>query len=408
MPVFEVRWAVAGDVAPRLTRFVGRRQELGRLREALDAANRGQGSLVLVSGEPGVGKTRLVSELGIDARDGGCGVLMGRAYETEGMPPYLPFIEALSEHIRTQDSEQLRAELGGGSRTLRGCCRRYARCCRSWPSRRRSGLNWSATGCSKEVAEFVLRIGNGRSLMLFLDDLHWADRGTLLLLQHVARRLGEGTLLIVGTYRDAEVDARHPLAELLVEMTRQKMGSVLTLGPLDRDDTAALIEASLGRPAAPQVVDALFRAGEGNPFFTEELVRHLKEQGRDLADPEAAVGEWGIPVGVSHVINGRLARLSDEANRVLLCCAILGRNLSPERLAASTGIDESRVFDCSRRRCQRTCYEKSARGSSSRILWCGKRCTTDLARRDVSNCIAAWPRAWRCCMLPTPKPIKMS
>ncbi len=113
----------------------------------------------------------------------------------------------------------------------------------------------------------------------------------------------------------------------------------MKLGPLDHEDTAALIEASLGKPAAPQVVDALFRAGEGNPFFTEELVRHLKEQGRDLADPEAAVGEWGIPVGVHQVITGRLARLSEEANRVLLCCAVLGRDLSPEE---SGGIDRDR------------------------------------------------------------------
>ncbi|MEX0683831.1 MAG: LuxR C-terminal-related transcriptional regulator [Dehalococcoidia bacterium] len=261
------------------------------------------------------------------------------------MPPYLPFIEALGEHIRTQASEQLRVELGGGHSYIARLLPGIRKLLPDLAEPAAIGAELERYRLFEEVAEFVLRIGAGRPLMLFLDDLHWADRGTLLLLQHVARRVGEGQFLIVGTYRDAEVDARHPLTELLVEMTRQKLGSVLTLGPLDRDDTAALIEASLGKPASRQVVDALFRAGEGNPFFTEELVRHLREQGRDLADPEAAVGEWGIPVGVNQVITGRLARLSEDANRVLLCCAILGRDLSPERVAAAAEIDESRVLE---------------------------------------------------------------
>src|SRR5437867_1210609 len=260
VPLFDVRWPQEA-VSPRLTRFVGRQPESAQLRRHLEAAIRGQGRLVMVAGEPGVGKTRLVSELAIDATDHGLPVLSGHAYETEGMPPYLPIIEALTQYLRCHGIKDLREDLGEGA-------------------------------------------------------------------PYVSKLLPElGRLL-------PDISESPPLSP---EAERHRL--------FDRNEAAMLMEAVLGSTAADHVVDALFSAAEGNPFFTEELVRHLREQGHDLANPKAGVGEWPIPETVRQVIVRRLARLREEANRVLTYSSVLGRDLSLPKVAAVTGRDEDTLLD---------------------------------------------------------------
>jgi len=130
-----------------------------------------------------------------------------------------------------------------------------------------------------------------------------------------------------------------------METARQGLSYTMALRPFDRAEAAMLMEAVLGSTAADHVVDALFSATEGNPFFTEELVRHLREQGHDLANPKAGVGEWPIPESVRQVIVRRLARLREEANRVLTYSSVLGRDLSLPKVAAVTGRDEDTLLD---------------------------------------------------------------
>ncbi len=343
--LFEVRWPEDVMARPLLTRFVGRVEERGALQQRLEAAIRGQGSLVLVGGEPGIGKTRLVSELALHAVDRGLQVLSGRAYETEGMPPYLPFVEALQQHLRNRSPDELRAELDGNAPYLARLLPDLHRLLPEIQETPALGPEAERYRLFDGVSDFLLKVAAAAPLLLFLDDLHWADGATLLLLGHLARRLTEGSLLAVGTYRDAEVEAQHPLAALLAEMTRQRLGSNITLRPFAREEALELAGAVLGRAPAPHVADALFAATEGNAFFTEELVRHLEEQGRDLTDPDAAVSDWNIPEGVRQVIGRRLARLSSEANRLLAYSSVLGRDLSVAKVAAITGGDEERVLD---------------------------------------------------------------
>lgn len=345
VPLFEVRWPEDGVGQPRLTRFVGRAEESARLRQLLERAMSGQGSLVLVGGEPGVGKTRLASELAIYAGDRGVRVLTGRAYDTEGMPPYLPLTEALTPHVRSHSPDELRAELNGNAPYVAKLLPELRRLLPNIPEPPQMSPEAERYALFEGVSDFLLKIAGGTQLLMFLDDLHWADGGTLLLLQHLTQRLAQAPLLVVGTYRDVEVDAQHPLAGLLAELTRQRLGSNITLRPFDRDEATVLVEAALGQTAAPQAMDALFSAAAGNPFFTEEVVRHLVEQGRDLTDPQTAVGDWEIPEGVRQVIARRLGRLGEEAGQVLAYSSVLGRDLSLSKVALVTGKEENALLD---------------------------------------------------------------
>ncbi|MBI1884889.1 MAG: AAA family ATPase [Chloroflexi bacterium] len=343
--LFEVRWPDERAGRPTLTRFVGRQEEAAQLRQQLEAAVRGQGGLVLVAGEPGVGKTRLLSELAIYAADRGLQVLTGRAYETEGMPPYLPFTEPLSQYLRTRTADELREDLDGSAAYLAKLLPRLHQLIPDLPEPPPLSPEAERYRLFEAVTEVLLTIATRQPLLLFLDDLHWADAASLLLLRHFAPRLPQAPLLAVGAYRDVEVTEQHPLAGLLSELSRQRVGASIALRPFGLQDAAALVEALLGQPPAPRVLDALFAASEGNPFFTEELVRHLQEQGRDLADPEAPVGDWAIPEGVRQVIAKRLARLGKEANRVLAHSSVLGREISLPKVAAVTGRDEDSLLD---------------------------------------------------------------
>src|SRR5439155_18294931 len=130
------------------------------------------------------------------------------------------------------------------------------------------------------VSDLLLTAARRKPLLLFLDDLHWADAATLLLLQHLSRRVSEAPLLVVGTYRDTEVDARHPLGGLMTETARQGLSYTMAMRPFDRNEAAMLMGAVFGSTAADHVDDALFSAAEGNPFFRAGLVRHVRGQCR--------------------------------------------------------------------------------------------------------------------------------
>lgn len=327
--------------------FVGRARELAALCERLALAARGQGGTVLVGGEPGIGKTRLVAELAQRAAAQGWRVLSGRTYESEGVPPYLPFTEALRDYVRTCPREVLQAQLGEGGaevalvvRELRGRIPDLAAAPSLGPEQERYRL-------FESVCDFLQRIArDGESgLLLLIDDLHWADKSTLLLLQHLARRLAGVPLLVAGTYRTVDLGRTHPLSEVLADLSRERLYERIALGAVGRDDVAALIAGLAGAPAAAALVDAIVHETEGNPFFVEEVVRQLQAEGRALDDPRAAVERWGIPESVRQVIGRRLARLSPDANRMLQAAAVLGEGFGFDVLGAVCGLDFTALED---------------------------------------------------------------
>ncbi len=184
-------------------------------------------------------------------------------------------------------------------------------------------------------------------LVLVLDDLHWADRPSLLLLQHLARRVPGSRLLIIGTYRDVELERRHPLAEMLADLRREHLYERVLLRGFSVDEVVALMEAIAQHElveAGTALAKAIHRETEGNPFFIEETLRHLVETGAisrsegrwvlDSADPD----ELGIPEGVREVIGRRLSRLSEECNQLLGLASVLGREFEFDALREMAGL----------------------------------------------------------------------
>jgi DNA-binding SARP family transcriptional activator/tetratricopeptide (TPR) repeat protein len=319
--------------------FIGREAELARLRESWRAARGGDRRLVLVAGEPGIGKTRLTGELARAVQPEG--TVLYASCQQEALVSYQPFVEALRAYVRDAGLEWVRdaagpgaAELGRIVPELAAALPADARPAPVDPEARRYLLY-------DEVAGLLAAASRRVPLLLVLDDLHWADRATLHLLGHVLRSGDQAALLVVGTCRDSEVGEEHPLTALLGDLRRERLVERVPLTGLDEPDVAALIGSRAGRGAPTALVDAVHARTAGNPFFVEEVMRHLIEtggvfeaDGRWAVAPPAA---GGVPDGVREVISGRLARLSPSCRAMLAAAAVLGREFSYTVLHAVAG-----------------------------------------------------------------------
>ena len=204
----------------------------------------------------------------------------------------------------------------------------------------------------ESVSAFLTAISRSSKsgLLLCLDDLQWADDSTLLLIEHVVRRVTETPFLIVATYRDTDLEAGRPFARTLEQLTRQGLSRRLDLKRLDAEDIGAML-AVLGRPEPPSaLVEAIRHETEGNPFFVQEVFAYLRDEGR-LFDAEGAwlrdvaIGDSDVPQSVRLVIGRRLERLSEECRRMLAPAAVLGRNFRYELLQAVSGLAEDDLLE---------------------------------------------------------------
>jgi tetratricopeptide (TPR) repeat protein len=331
--------------------FVGRQREMGELKAALEDALSGRGRLLTLVGEPGIGKTRTAQELATYAGLRQCQVLWGRCYEGEGAPPYWPWVQAIRSYVRERDPQHLRSEMGAGAADIAEIV--------SDVKERLPDLKPPPTLESPEQARFRLfdsitaflkAASRQQPLVLVLDDLHWADKPSLLLLQFVARELAGGRLLLVGAYRDVELSRQHPLAETLGELTRSAGGGFqrVLLRGLSEEDVGRFIELAAGITPPAGLVVAVYRQTEGNPLFVTEVVRLLVQEGSLTPQPplhlrdgegETARGRGGeawtvrIPEGVKEVIGRRLNRLSQRCNQTLTIASVIGREFELRQLA---------------------------------------------------------------------------
>jgi class 3 adenylate cyclase len=318
---------------------VGRAQPLARLRAALDGARAGGVRFVAIGGEPGIGKTRLVAEFAAAAHDDGAVVLFGRSDE-EPVGAYQPFAEALGAcvaavPVAAHAVEGLDPLLPGGAHAAAG------RDADAAAGRRQALFD--------AVRAFLVWLGQEHPVVLVLDDLHWADAPTLLLVRYLAR-FAEGPLLIVGTYRTTDLSATHPLAEALADLRRERLVERLALSGLREEQIAELLERTTGHDMPPVFVHGLHVQTNGNPFFVEEVVRHLAESGviyqRDGRwTSDVAVERAAIPDEVREAVGRRVARLSDACRRVLAAAAVLGQRCDFDLLAAVAGLEEDATLD---------------------------------------------------------------
>ena len=351
--LYEVVWQEQATTAPALlerTPFVGRESERAELRRLLDQAARGQGTLVMIGGEPGVGKTRLAEELTAEARQRGMTALIGHCYEMEGAPPYIPFVEMLEAGARVFPPEALRDALGESAPEVAKLMPELRRLFPDIPSPPELPPEQERRYLFNGMREFLARAARPQGIVLVLDDLHWADDSTLLLLQHIAQQLQEVPVLILGTYRDVELDVARPLARTLEELLRQRLAHRITLRRLPEAGVSAMLRALSGQAPPKRLIDAVYNETEGNPFFVEEVFHHLAEEGK-LLDAQGRwrsdleVSELDVPEGIRLVIGRRLERVRNECRRVLTAAAVIGRAFTFELLEALGEVDVETLLD---------------------------------------------------------------
>lgn len=327
--------------------FVGRAEDVAHLDELWRALMGGQRGLVLIAGEPGIGKTRLCAEFCRRVHSEGAMVLYGRADE-EAVVPYQPFVESIGELLA-------RAPGTARSRMLEDAGPELARLL---PEHRGQRSSMAAEGTLdpeteryrlfESVTSLLLTVAGAPPMVLVLDDLHWADKPSLLLLRHLARSPRLQRLLIIGTYRETDLDRRHPLSEALGDLRREQGYERILLRGLSANEVREYMEAAAGHEFSGrglEVPQAIHRETEGNPFFIAEVIRHMVETGVFVrcdgvwvySAPSAK--DLGLPEGVRDVVSRRLARLAESTNRVLAQASVLGREFEFEVLAAM--VDDS-------------------------------------------------------------------
>jgi len=353
--------------------FVGREHELKQLQRAFDAALSGQGGLTMVVGEPGIGKTALCEQISTYVAVRGGKTLVGHCYEEGSFSlPYLAFVEAMRTYVLAREPDGLKQDLGSGAAEVARIVSEI---------RDRVQVELRPAGDPEDdrwrllqaVAGFLRNATTVQPMLLVLEDLHWADRGTLDLLLHLARNLEGTRLLIAGTYRDVEVDRSHPLSSALADLRRIGSFQRVPLRGLTVDEVHRMMTNIRGQEPPWSRAEAIHRQTEGNPLFVQEVLRYLVEEGlvvreggryarTDGTDPEA-----GIPEGLRDVIGKRLSKLSPECNRLLSTAAVIGRDFGLQTLQRVADVPEDELLTALEDAARVGVLEQQARGGVIRF-----------------------------------------
>jgi DNA-binding NarL/FixJ family response regulator len=311
-------------LAPTL---IGREAPLAELGELLALARNGQGQLAFLTGEAGVGKSRLVEEF-VRAAPPDVLVLTGHCYDEEPAPPYGPFAELLQ---------------GVAAPALPDAAPEYATAhAGETPADR-----LAARRNLFQRVHTLLRPGAERTHMLILEDLQWADEASYELLHYLARAAAADRICIIATYRSDAIHPLHPLAGLIARLTRDRQYHEIRLAPLDRGELAMMLTAILGEPAAPDLVQALYERTEGNPFFVEEVLGALLDQGglnTAAAQSGRMLHDVELPLSIKDTILRRVAELTPATAAVMRDAAVIGRRFDFDLLARLSGLNEAELL----------------------------------------------------------------
>jgi len=327
--------------------FIGRDAELELVSAAWARAQEGEGSVVLLGGDPGIGKTRIATEFARRCAANGATVLVGRA-DQEALVPYQPFVEALTWYVRACPEMDLVEQLGavGGGGELAWIVPELPRRIRDLPPPDPVSPESQRYRLFEVVSELLIHAAAAHPVLLLVDDLHWADKATFQLLRHLLRRPDRAALCVVLTYRESEVSDNAALSDLLAELRRDPAVTQLSMRGLNETAVVQLVASIGGTDAASLVGRIVTESTGGNPLFVGEIVRHLIGTGalgvlRDVKSLSAI----GVPQGVKDVISHRLARLTDACRRVMTVAAVVGRDFDLALLAVLEGTDEDSLLD---------------------------------------------------------------
>jgi predicted ATPase len=312
--------------------FVGRQAECDQVRTLVDQALIGHGSFVLLNGGAGIGKTRLAMEIAEYASRQGCQILRGQCYEREAHP-YMPFVEMLEMALaQARSLEQFRQTLGDNAAELAQMVPRLRCVFPDIPPPLELPTQQARRYLFQSLTVTLAREAHRVPQFLIVDDLQWAEESTLALLTHLAHRVAQLPVVIVGTYRDNDLDRNPALVRTLEELIRTGFPP-LKLQGLSYEAVAQLLQDLSHREPPPHLVRVIFEETQGNPFFVEEVYKHLVEEGKIFDTTgqfrvDLSVDEVDVPDNVSLVLRRRLEQLNEKARHVLGAAAVIGRSFS--------------------------------------------------------------------------------
>jgi class 3 adenylate cyclase len=333
---------------------VGREAETQAIADAKKRVNGDQvREVLLISGEAGVGKTALVAEAARAACEDGACVLFGHC-EEDLATPYQLFAEALNHYVTHATEDRLLAHVEEQGADLARLVPALSRRIPELPDSKATDADTERFLLFAAVVRLLARASEDQPVVLVLEDLQWADRGSLLLLRHLIAAEHVMRVLVIATFRDGELSRTHPLVETLAALHRQSGISRIEMTGLDDMGVLSLMEAAAGQAmddAGVALAHAVYNETDGNPFFVSEVLRHLSETGAIYQD---TAGRWtaqgppeqiALPESVRVVIGARVGRLGPAAEHVLSVAAVIGRDFDLDLLARATGISEEELLD---------------------------------------------------------------
>jgi predicted ATPase/DNA-binding CsgD family transcriptional regulator len=341
----------AAQSGSRRPRLVGRSRELLVLRLQLAEALTGNGSVVVLGGEAGIGKSRLAETLGREAADSGALVLTGHCYDFAVTPPYGPWGELIEQYAAGTSQSPGRAAIPVPHLT--------------------HGASQSAQ--LSDIRDFFFAIARDRPLILILEDVHWADAESFELLRFIARQLSAVPIMLVITYRNNEITRAHPLYRLVPLLVREALAVRIDVSPLTKDNVRALIDDTYSLPGedADRLATYLQRRAEGNPFFVVELLRALEGnvllQGVEMGWSLGGLEQTRIPTLLRQVIDQRLSRLGPEVEALLEIAAIIGQVVPLDLWGKVSGIPAPALLDVVERACEANVMDPIPDGTGARF-----------------------------------------
>jgi DNA-binding SARP family transcriptional activator/tetratricopeptide (TPR) repeat protein len=327
--------------APAEDVFVGRTAQLAAMEQALARSQERSGGFVLVAGEPGIGKTRLVHEVVSGAAARGCVVAWGRCEEGDGAPPFWPWVQVIRAMLDHPDAEAVRAAVRTHGAQLAQLVPEVGAVVGNLPPPPPLDPAGARYRFFEAVGGFLQDLGAHSPLALVLDDLQWADPPSLELTLHLARRTPALNALLITTYRDVDPAPDGRLTETLAALGRLPGLLHVRLAGLNRDEVAEFMAHEAGGVAPPGVVDVVWARAAGNPFFVGELTRLLVAEKRLTAEAAGAAVPWAV----RQVVERRLARLPNETRRLLTVAAVAGLDFDLRVVASAAGVELDPALD---------------------------------------------------------------
>jgi predicted ATPase len=331
--------------------MVERAAERADIVAAANAAKAGRGALLLVSGEAGVGKTRLMAEALGDAAERGVLVVTGHCVAMSSPTPYLPFVEMLEQLLLSPAAGQAwRGALGDDVAEIARIVPMLHRVIGDLPPPLDLPAEQARRFLWSSIRGFLERVAATRPLVMVAEDLHWSDESTLSLIEHLAPHLAMTPILLLGSYRNDEVGPDDELAAMLGRLSRRHLARHVVLKPLSRDGVRDMLQGLAGHAPPTEVVAAITANTEGNPLFVEEVFFNLADSGGLLDNagaflPSLSLPHAAVPEGVRFVVSQRLARLGPDTASALLTAAVIGRSFDPLVLQASTTLPDASLVE---------------------------------------------------------------